>query len=142
MTGKNGDEDFAALFEASAANQLQIEVKNDKDSSIPAENRRQLTERRLKKIRIEIQDTLDLHGSNKNVAKLRTKAFIQRSRAQKKPAVRVITGKGNNSENGPVLQPVIESLLEEFRNKRQIVRFILENSGGSYIVQLGEYYHG
>jgi DNA-nicking Smr family endonuclease len=49
--------------------------------------------------------------------------------------VRVITGRGNRSEAGPVLRPLVRELLEG-RLKRYVRRYSVETGGGAYLVQV------
>jgi DNA-nicking Smr family endonuclease len=58
-------------------------------------------------------DTLDLHGCRASEAAAAVRAFVQRARRRTPGAlVHVITGRGRNSPNGPVLKPTVKRLLE------------------------------
>ena len=55
-----------------------------------------------------VADTLDLHGENSVTAERRLEFFLVRwYRTQSGVVVRVITGRGNRSEDGPVLRGVV-----------------------------------
>lgn len=58
------------------------------------------TERKLKRGRIEIEATLDLHGLTQNLAHRRLNAFLARAALEGRRKVLVITGKGRAREEG------------------------------------------
>ncbi len=67
--------------------------------------------RRLKKGSIRISSELDLHGCFREEALLRLERFIASCFAKGREAVLVITGKGNNSPEGPVIQTAVSDWL-------------------------------
>lgn len=67
--------------------------------------------RRLKKGGIRISSELDLHGYFREEALLRLESFIASCFAKGREAVLVITGKGNNSPEGPVIQTAVSDWL-------------------------------
>jgi DNA-nicking Smr family endonuclease len=67
--------------------------------------------KQLRKGTIRIGQELDLHGSLKDEAVRRLEHFIAAAAAQGHQAVLVITGKGLNSPEGPVLQGAVAAWL-------------------------------
>lgn len=63
--------------------------------------------RKLRQGQYAIKDELDLHGLNQAQAKLSTAAFLNQARTQGFSCVRIVHGKGNRSEYGPVLKRAI-----------------------------------
>jgi len=70
--------------------------------------------RQLKRGTVRISQELDLHGYLKDEALARLEQFIAAARSRGQQAVLVITGKGINSPEGPVLQGAVAAWL---RNK-------------------------
>lgn len=70
--------------------------------------------RQLKRGTVRISQELDLHGYLKDEALVRLEQFIADARSRGQQAVLVITGKGINSPEGPVLQGAVAAWL---RNK-------------------------
>jgi DNA-nicking Smr family endonuclease len=69
--------------------------------------------RQLKRGTITLSDELDLHGYVKDEALRRLKQFITGAYSRGQRAVLVITGKGINSIEGPVLQGAVAAWLRE-----------------------------
>jgi DNA-nicking Smr family endonuclease len=67
--------------------------------------------RQLKRGKIVLSDELDLHGYVKDEALKRLEQFIAGAYSQGRRAVLVITGKGINSAEGPVLQGAVAAWL-------------------------------
>lgn len=67
--------------------------------------------RQLKRGTIRIREELDLHGYLKAEALVKLAHFIAAAYNRGQKAVLVITGKGNNSPEGPVLQGAVASWL-------------------------------
>ena len=78
--------------------------------------------RQLKRGAIRIQQELDLHGQIKDEALASLERFIREAYRQGRQAVLVITGKGINSPEGPVLQGAVSHWLGE-RGKGMVVEF-------------------
>lgn len=83
-----------------------------------------------------IAATLDLHGLNAHQAQIRLEGFVRSHAAQHAGAVvEVITGKGNRSTNGPVLQGMVRDVLDH-----ELASFVddvsLARGGGSWLVKL------
>jgi len=88
--------------------------------------------RQLKRGTIRISEELDLHGFLKDEAIRRLEHFIESSFARGLQAVLVITGKGTNSPEGPVLPGAVDAWLRE-RGKGKVAEFHLapRDKGGS-----------
>ena len=69
--------------------------------------------RQLKRGSVVLSDELDLHGYVKDEALKRLEQFISRAYTRGQLAVLVITGKGINSAEGPVLQGAVAAWLRE-----------------------------
>ena len=69
--------------------------------------------RQLKRGTIALSDELDLHGYVKDEALKRLEQFIAGAYSKGQRAVLVITGKGNNSAVGPILQGAVAAWLRE-----------------------------
>jgi len=69
--------------------------------------------RMLKRGTIRIAEELDLHGFMKEEALARLAQFVANTYHRGSKAVLVITGKGNNSPEGPVLQGAVSAWLRE-----------------------------
>jgi DNA-nicking Smr family endonuclease len=80
-------------------------------------------------------ESIDLHGLRTEEARRRLHAFLQRlSRSHPGGAVRVITGKGLNSPDGPRLRPMV---VEELGYSHDLVKeWQLSPDGGSVLVRL------
>lgn len=79
--------------------------------------------------------SLDLHGLTVDEARRKLEAFLQRvARAHSGQAVRVITGKGLNSPDGPRLRPMV---VEELSYSRELVaEWETSVDGGSVLIRL------
>ncbi len=80
--------------------------------------------------------TLDLHGMNAHQAQIRLEGFVRAQAAQHPgEVVEVITGKGNRSADGPVLQGLVRDVLDH-----QLAEFVgdisLARGGGAWLVRL------
>ena len=80
--------------------------------------------------------TLDLHGLNAHQAEIRLEGFL-RSRRSTDPGevVEIITGKGNRSTAGPVLQGLVRDLLDH-ELAELAADVSLARGGGGWLVQL------
>ncbi len=80
--------------------------------------------------------TLDLHGLGATEAAAAFEQFVLRE-LQRLPGalLHVITGKGRNSPNGPVLQRVIRRTILADRTRR-IVAWSRDDDEGGYLVRL------
>jgi DNA-nicking Smr family endonuclease len=78
--------------------------------------------KQLKRGTLHIRAELDLHGYLRDEALLRLGHFISNAAARDLDAVLVITGKGMNSPEGPVLQGAVSAWLRE-RGKTWVAEF-------------------
>ena len=78
--------------------------------------------RQLRRGTIRISEELDLHGSLKDEALRRLEQFITSASARGLEAVLVITGKGHNSPEGPVLPAAVDAWLRD-RGKSMVAEF-------------------
>jgi DNA-nicking Smr family endonuclease len=78
--------------------------------------------RQMKRGTIRISRELDLHGYLKHEALIRLEQFIDAAHAGGHEAVLVITGKGINSPEGPVLQGAVKEWLGK-KSKTRVVEF-------------------
>nr|WP_240954440.1 Smr/MutS family protein [Solimonas marina] len=77
--------------------------------------------RRLRRGHYRIETELDLHGLNRDRAKLAVVEFIARCHALDRRCVRIIHGKGNGSPNsGPVIKALLGSWL---RRRRDVIAY-------------------
>ncbi len=106
------------------------------------EQRHRSSSGRMKQLRrgaIRISQELDLHGFLRDEALNRLERFISGAYSRGLEAVLVITGKGHNSPEGPVLQGAVAAWLRE-RGRGMIVEFFpapREKGGsGAFVVFL------
>lgn len=78
--------------------------------------------RQLKRGTVRIREELDLHGDIKEVALVKLEHFIAGASRRGQQAVLVITGKGINSPEGPVLKGAVAAWLRE-KGKGLIAEF-------------------
>ena len=80
-------------------------------------------------------ESLDLHGLRVDDARRKLEAFLRRvARTHSGQAVRVITGKGRNSPDGPRLKPMV---LEELSYSHDLVaEWETSMDGGSVMIRL------
>lgn len=77
--------------------------------------------RRLRRGQYAIQDELDLHGLNREAARLEVVKFLAHCQDQRRRCVRIIHGKGHGSPNsGPVIKTLIDSWL---RRRKDVLAF-------------------
>jgi len=69
------------------------------------------------------QEAIDLHGHTAVEAENKLNNFITFAKANSLQTVRVITGKGNHSKNGPVIPDTVELLLIDLKKKKRILTF-------------------
>ena len=95
--------------------------------------------RQLRKGTIRISDELDLHGYLKDEALRRLEHFIMSAHARGQQAVLVITGKGLNSPEGPVLPGAVAAWLRE-QGRGMVAEFMPaprdKGGSGAYVVFL------
>lgn len=84
---------------------------------------------RLRRGKMVIEATLDLHGMNQAQAHGALNRFIQRSEAAGRRCVLVITGKGIAKESGGVLRNQVPNWLNEPGNRERIIAFNYAQQG-------------
>jgi DNA-nicking Smr family endonuclease len=94
---------------------LKLEVKFTE--TLPDEDElKPLSGNRLKQMKrgiVAVDYQLDLHGLTRDEALAELPRFLRTARAKGQAAVLVITGKGYNSPNGPVLQQAVAAWLRD-----------------------------
>ena len=79
---------------------------------------------------------LDLHRTHADQVERRVRDFlITCTRNDPGQVVRIITGKGNRSPDGPVLMPLVRDLLATGLT-RLVADFAVDRDGGSFLVRL------
>ncbi len=78
---------------------------------------------RLRRGRLPIEATLDLHGLRQAEAHRRLERFLAESQAAGKRCVLVVTGKGVHKEEGGVLRANVPRWLNEAPNRARILTF-------------------
>jgi DNA-nicking Smr family endonuclease len=95
--------------------------------------------RQLRRGTIRIGEELDLHGYLKDEALRRLEHFIMNAYARAQQSVLVITGKGYNSPEGPVLQGAVFAWLRE-QGRGVVAEFMPaprdKGGSGAYVVFL------
>jgi DNA-nicking Smr family endonuclease len=95
--------------------------------------------RQLRRGTIRIGEELDLHGFLKDEALRKLEHFIRNAYARGQQAVLVITGKGYNSAEGPVLQGAVAAWLRE-QGKGMVAEFMPaprhKGGSGAYVIFL------
>lgn len=83
-----------------------------------------------------VVEETDLHGADAKSAEVKLESFLSRiARTKPGAVVRVITGRGNRSDDGAVLKPLVRDLLDG-RLARYVERSTVESGGGAYLVQV------
>ena len=83
-----------------------------------------------------VDDEKDLHRLTAAEAAVQLESFLSGwSRRRGGAVVRVITGRGNRSAGGPVLQPRVRELLAG-RLAPLVEEFVVESGGGAYRVRV------
>jgi DNA-nicking Smr family endonuclease len=93
---------------------LQLDVRFE--DSLPDDELRPLNGNRLRQLKrgiIQLDRQLDLHGLTREEAVESLGPFLQAARNAGEKGVLVITGKGNHSPDGPVLQQVVAAWLRD-----------------------------
>jgi DNA-nicking Smr family endonuclease len=94
---------------------LKLEVRFSEQS--PEEDElKPLSGNRLKQLKrgiITVEHQLDLHGLTRDEALAELPRFLRSARLRKQVAALVITGKGNNSPQEPVLQQAVAAWLRD-----------------------------
>lgn len=107
-----GEEEDRELF-LRAMRGIPPRVAEKRDSAASELRSRPNRRRQLKRGDVSIAAELDLHGLLRDEALFRLEHFISSAASKGLPAVLVITGKGMNSPDGPVLRRAVEHWLRE-----------------------------
>lgn len=78
--------------------------------------------------------TLDLHGQTAAQARASVDGFLKTSQSRHRDAlVHIITGKGRNSEKGPVLRGTVNAAL---KRSPLVDAHVRDGDGGGFLVRL------
>jgi DNA-nicking Smr family endonuclease len=81
---------------------------------------------------------VDLHGLRAyEVEALLDRLLTNWSRQQPGAILRIITGKGNRSQDGPVLLGVVREVLQDELGGR-VQEMVLDSNGGGWVVRVGK----
>ncbi len=108
-----GDLDERRLF-LQAIHEIGTTLRDEKDEQEGGASPRQSPSSRMRQLKrgtIRIREELDLHGLVKDEAIVKLSHFISAAYSRGQKAVLVITGKGINSPEGPVLQGAVAAWL-------------------------------
>ncbi len=78
---------------------------------------------RLRRGRMAVEATLDLHGHSQEQARQELAAFLARAQGAGKRCVRVVTGKGDITQGGGVLRAQVPHWLNEPENRPRVLAF-------------------
>lgn len=111
----------------------------DQENEEPAPRSSSSRMRQMKRGTLHISGELDLHGLIRDEALVKLSNFIGAAFRQEQQAVLVITGKGNNSAEGPVLQGAVADWLRS-KGKGMVAEFAPaprdKGGSGAYVVFL------
>lgn len=93
--------DFGRVLREKTASSTHLPCRKVKSSEITEQNTR----------------TVDLHGLSKPAALAIVQRTLVQARLNNETALIIITGKGNNSPNGPVLRPAVFKMIVECKQK-------------------------
>lgn len=82
-----------------------------------------------------MDDELDLHGMIKSEAKDELQAFLEESESKNYKKIRIITGKGLHSKEGPVLKNFVQEYLSQNHYRYETSK-INEGGEGAIVVSL------
>lgn len=111
--GANRDEEQLFLQAVRKIGTARTFAKPELETEEPPPRSQSSRLRQLKRGTIKITEELDLHGFIREVALAKLEHFIAGAFARGQKAVLVITGKGINSPEGPVLQGAVAAWLRE-----------------------------
>ena len=122
--GESGDDQEQQLF-LQAMQKIGTTLSKLQSESESGEEARQSVSSRLKQLRrgtIRIGEELDLHGHLRKEAVLKLEHFVSAAYHRRQKAVLVITGKGINSPEGPVLPGAVADWLRG-KGKAMVAEF-------------------
>lgn len=109
--GEPGAELFLQAMRSLGAGALRMPADSEDDGEAQEKRSSSSRMRQLKKGTLRISGELDLHGFLRDEALRRLEHFVAAAYRRGQPAVLVITGKGINSSEGPVLRGSVEAWL-------------------------------
>ncbi|MES2757108.1 MAG: Smr/MutS family protein [Pseudomonadota bacterium] len=121
------EEDNAAVMRESLSDQFDVDGLLDEDPTLSysAPGVGPDIARKMRKGNWPVQDELDLHGMNREIARDQVGDFLRRAMKRGLRCVRVIHGKGYGSAGGePVLRSMVHSWLVQ---KDEVVAFCVAN---------------
>jgi DNA-nicking Smr family endonuclease len=124
---RTAEEDNAAVMRESLSDQFDVDglLDDDPTLSYSAPGVGADVVRKLRKRHWPVQDELDLHGMNREIARDQVGDFLGRAMKRGLRCVRVIHGKGYGSAGGePVLRSMVHSWLVQ---KDDVVAFCVAN---------------
>ena len=134
------EEDNAAVLRESLSDQFDVDglLEDDPTLSYSRDGVGPDVVRKLRKRHWPVQDELDLHGMNREIARDQVGDFLRRAMRRGLRCVRIIHGKGYGSAGGePVLRSILHSWLVQ---KDEVVAFCVANKAdgghGALIVLL------
>lgn len=119
-------EESEQKFFLEAINGLKLDVKfhdETKEEPLPVKPSSGSRLKQLRRGTIRLDYELDLHGLTKDEAIDALNSFIKGAFRRGQKAVLVITGRGNHSEDEPVLKPAVDKWLRE-EGKEMVVEFL------------------
>jgi DNA-nicking Smr family endonuclease len=78
---------------------------------------------RMRRGRLPIEGTLDLHGHNQDAARRELADFLARAQGAGKRCVIVVTGKGDIAQGGGVLRAQVPRWLNDAQNRARVLAF-------------------
>jgi DNA-nicking Smr family endonuclease len=121
------EEDNAAVLRESLSDQFDVDglLEDDPTLSYSRDGVGPDVVRKLRKRHWPVQDELDLHGMNREIARDQVGDFLRRAMKRGLRCVRIIHGKGYGSAGGePVLRSIVHSWLVQ---KDEVVAFCVAN---------------
>jgi DNA-nicking Smr family endonuclease len=121
------EEDNAAVLRESLSDQFDVDglLEDDPTLSYSRDGVGPDVVRKLRKRHWPVQDELDLHGMNREIARDQVGDFLRRAMRRGLRCVRIIHGKGYGSAGGePVLRSILHSWLVQ---KDEVVAFCVAN---------------
>lgn len=101
---------------------LKIEKRFSETLDEPPPSARSRRQRQAKRGEVKIEQQLDLHGMTREEAWDKLPRFVRSAQQQGVKTLLIITGRGNNSPEGPVLPGVVDRWLRD-EGKELVVEF-------------------
>jgi len=134
---KKRKKDFSSSFEE-ALKLYNPEIEEDELHNKPKNNQKIFHEKFSTIEEEDIMHTIDLHGKTLDDAIVLVKERLVWCYREKFDYILIITGKGNHSDNGPVLKIGIKSLLISMSNLIERIEYAPKILGGegAYIIKI------